>query len=227
MTVPELPSPDAKGTHAVDRRLCLRHPDGWRTRANGEAAGTQAIKQRPAVRQIQNRSSGAGDRHRDGQHENTFIGYRRPAIYPLLLADQLIWTYSPTGGLVADPCCGSGTTLVAAKNGRRNWWGCDVVGKSVELSPRRLSGPLAKPRMKAGAFTLAHWVFILAGGLYVSFQHRSSCRVDFIHWPHEATDKDHLQWADCSVTAAMFSNRDIVGDSVVPPPYSNSGQLAG
>jgi DNA modification methylase len=66
-------------------------------------------------------------------------GIDHPATYPLTLCDQLIRTYSPAGGLVADVCCGSGTTLVAARDAGRNWYGCDIQQAYVRSARRRLS----------------------------------------------------------------------------------------
>jgi DNA modification methylase len=62
-----------------------------------------------------------------------------PAMFPQPLADQLVKTYSPVGGLVADCFMGSGTTLLAARDAGRNWWGCDLVQKYVDLARRRLN----------------------------------------------------------------------------------------
>lgn len=62
-----------------------------------------------------------------------------PAMFPTRLAEQLVRTYSPPEGLVVDPMCGSGTTLLAAKRAGRNWWGCDIKGEYVKLARRRLS----------------------------------------------------------------------------------------
>jgi DNA modification methylase len=62
-----------------------------------------------------------------------------PAMYPLRLADQLIKTFSREGDVVADPCCGSGQTLIAARDSGRNWWGCDIVPRFAKLSRERIA----------------------------------------------------------------------------------------
>ena len=70
---------------------------------------------------------------------STSAGVDHAAPFPLSLADQVVRTYSPAGGLVADCFAGSGTTLLAAKNAGRNWWGCDVVHKYVVTARKRLA----------------------------------------------------------------------------------------
>jgi site-specific DNA-methyltransferase (adenine-specific) len=60
-------------------------------------------------------------------------------MYPLRLADQLIKTFSREGDVVADPCCGSGQTLIAARDSGRNWWGCDIVPRFAKLSRERIA----------------------------------------------------------------------------------------
>lgn len=61
-----------------------------------------------------------------------------PSMKPPRLAEQLVQTFSPAGGLVADCFAGSGTTLVAARDTGRRWWGCDIVEEYVSLSRMRL-----------------------------------------------------------------------------------------
>ncbi len=50
------------------------------------------------------------------------------------------------GGLILDPFCGSGTSLVAAKNNGVNYVGIDNDPESVEISRKRLSGELTIAR---------------------------------------------------------------------------------
>jgi DNA modification methylase len=56
-------------------------------------------------------------------------GIPHPAMYPGLLAQQLVLMFSRKGDLVLDPFCGSGTTCIeAVKMGRR--------GLGIEVSPK-------------------------------------------------------------------------------------------
>jgi len=61
-----------------------------------------------------------------------------PTQKPLALLQLLIEACCPPGGVVADFFCGSGTTLVAAANLKREWIGCDVSSESVRISSRRM-----------------------------------------------------------------------------------------
>ncbi len=64
------------------------------------------------------------------------VGY--PTQKPLALLELLIGACCPPGGLVVDPCCGSGTTLVAAKRLGRAYIGADLNPQAVEIARRRL-----------------------------------------------------------------------------------------
>lgn len=61
-----------------------------------------------------------------------------PTQKPLALLTRLIECFSDAGDLVADLCCGSGTTLCAAKALGRRSLGCDVSADAVRLARRRL-----------------------------------------------------------------------------------------
>ncbi|MEI8196606.1 MAG: site-specific DNA-methyltransferase, partial [Phycisphaerae bacterium] len=65
-------------------------------------------------------------------------GVDHAAMFPPRLADHLVRTFSPQGGLVADPMMGSGTTLLAARDAGRHWWGCDIVPEYVSMARRRM-----------------------------------------------------------------------------------------
>ena len=67
-------------------------------------------------------------------------GIKHPARFPVTLAEQLIATFCPPEGTVLDPFCGSGTTVVAAKKLRRDFYGFEIVGKFCEIARKRLSG---------------------------------------------------------------------------------------
>jgi site-specific DNA-methyltransferase (adenine-specific) len=51
---------------------------------------------------------------------------------------DMIQISSNPGEIVFDPFCGSGSTLVAAKSLDRNWIGCEIDPKFVDVSEKRL-----------------------------------------------------------------------------------------
>lgn len=70
-------------------------------------------------------------------NQSEYLGY--PSQKPLSLMRRLVEVYSNEGDLVADLCCGSGTTLAAAKELGRRWLGGDTSSQAVALSQQRLS----------------------------------------------------------------------------------------
>jgi site-specific DNA-methyltransferase (adenine-specific) len=68
-----------------------------------------------------------------------------PTQKPLALLDILVRACCPPAGRVLDPCCGSGTTLVAAVRAGRAAIGGDTNPAAVAITRRRLAG-LAGPR---------------------------------------------------------------------------------
>lgn len=58
---------------------------------------------------------------------------------PLWLMRALVRDYSRPGDLVCDPCCGGGTTLVAAKDLGRRFVGYDIDPKAIEMTKKRLA----------------------------------------------------------------------------------------
>jgi DNA modification methylase len=72
---------------------------------------------------------------------NNMAGERTgyPTQKPLALLDLLVRACCPAGGLVVDPCCGSGTTLVAAAAAGRRFAGCDVNADAVEMARGRVA----------------------------------------------------------------------------------------
>jgi site-specific DNA-methyltransferase (adenine-specific) len=69
-----------------------------------------------------------------------------PTQKPVALFEYLIKTYTLEGETVFDPCCGSGTTAIAARNTARRF----VVGDSnagyIEITHRRLNEPAEPPK---------------------------------------------------------------------------------
>jgi len=63
-----------------------------------------------------------------------------PTQKPLALLRMLVGACCPPGGVVMDPCCGSGTTLVAARALGRRGAGCDTDARAVALTLERVRG---------------------------------------------------------------------------------------
>ncbi len=63
-----------------------------------------------------------------------------PTQKPLKLLDRIVRASSMPGGLVVDPFCGSGTTLVAAIAAERRAFGCDVGELALETTKKRIEG---------------------------------------------------------------------------------------
>jgi len=61
-----------------------------------------------------------------------------PTQKPLLLCEYLIKTYTNQGGIVLDNSCGSGTTLVAAKNLNRQFIGIEKEKEYYDICLERL-----------------------------------------------------------------------------------------
>ena len=68
-----------------------------------------------------------------------WLGTARMGGKPLPLMNCLVRDYSRDGETVLDPCMGSGTTLVAAKNLRRKAIGIEIEEKYAEIAAKRLS----------------------------------------------------------------------------------------
>lgn len=65
-------------------------------------------------------------------------GLDHPAMFPLVLADKLIKTFSQQEDLVLDPFCGSGQSLLAAKGCGRRYLGIEREAKYVKIALGRL-----------------------------------------------------------------------------------------
>ncbi len=63
-----------------------------------------------------------------------------PTVKPLSLMKYLCTlTKTPTGGIVLDPFCGSGTTLIACKETGRKYIGIDNIPEYCEIARRRIN----------------------------------------------------------------------------------------
>jgi DNA modification methylase len=65
------------------------------------------------------------------------LGY--PTQKPVALLRRLIEAGCPEGGVVLDPFCGCGTTIVAAEELHRDWIGIDITNLAVMLIKSRLA----------------------------------------------------------------------------------------
>ncbi|HEX3343217.1 MAG TPA: site-specific DNA-methyltransferase, partial [Polyangiaceae bacterium] len=76
-----------------------------------------------------------------------------PTQKPRKLLDRIVRASSRPGGLVVDPFCGSGTTLVAAAKLGRTFVGCDVGALAMETTGERLrvEGVRFELRVDSGA----------------------------------------------------------------------------
>lgn len=62
-----------------------------------------------------------------------------PTQKPLALLEMLVGACCPPGGVVVDPCCGSGTTVVSAARSGRRGLGADIDARAIELTRTRVS----------------------------------------------------------------------------------------
>jgi hypothetical protein len=72
-------------------------------------------------------------------HMGSDLAHENEAPFPESLAEFFIRSFCPPGGTVADPFCGSGTTLAVAKRLGRQGIGCDIRQSQVDLTLRRLA----------------------------------------------------------------------------------------
>ena len=70
--------------------------------------------------------------------DGTRLKHEHPATFPDKLPVDFINTFCPSNGVVLDPMCGSGTTLLAARNLGRKYVGIDISKEYCSLSNKRL-----------------------------------------------------------------------------------------
>jgi site-specific DNA-methyltransferase (adenine-specific) len=75
-----------------------------------------------------------------GRTSSERVGYQTQK--PKKLLKRIIELYSSKGDIVADFFCGSGTTLVVAKELEREYIGCDIEENAIEITEKRLRGEL-------------------------------------------------------------------------------------
>lgn len=72
-----------------------------------------------------------------------------PTQKPVALFEYLIRTYTREGDVVLDPCCGSGTTALAARNAKRHWLCGDTDAHYCDVARDRLRMPFEPRQVKA------------------------------------------------------------------------------
>jgi len=83
-------------------------------------------------------------------HNNIFrygvggVSVDHPAVYPIKLAIDMIYTYTDEGALVYDPFVGSGTTNLAAHSLGRSAIGTEIVEEYANYAQTRLQAALAQ-----------------------------------------------------------------------------------
>jgi site-specific DNA-methyltransferase (adenine-specific) len=77
--------------------------------------------------------------HGGGNHFGDRLAHENEAPFPEKLAEAFVVSFCKPGGVVLDCFCGSGTTLVAAKQNGRSAIGIDIRSSQIELAQRRLA----------------------------------------------------------------------------------------
>ena len=75
-------------------------------------------------------------------YENEYVIYDTQK--PKSLLDMIIRSSSNEGDIIADFFCGSGTSLVVAKELGRNYIGCDINIRAIEITEKRLQNLVDK-----------------------------------------------------------------------------------
>lgn len=91
--------------------------------------------------------------------QNTATASRRSLVIggkPQWLMRALVRDYTRPGNLVVDPCCGAGTTVVAALDMGRRAIGGDVSAEHAAIAAKRLEKHAAQGRMFAGSNEVSH-----------------------------------------------------------------------
>ena len=73
--------------------------------------------------------------------------FLHPTAKPVNLLRWLIRTYSNEGDLVLDNFCGSGSTLIAAIEEKRDWIGIEINEKFYDIAKKRVTERLREPKL--------------------------------------------------------------------------------
>lgn len=75
------------------------------------------------------------------------VAFEHPAIFPEQLANDHIISWSNEGDLVYDPFMGSGSTLQAAIDYKRNWIGSEISAEYCKLAEKRIRPYLMQQKL--------------------------------------------------------------------------------
>ena len=64
---------------------------------------------------------------------------KHPAVFPDKIPYDLIQVFCPENGVVLDPMCGSGSTVIQAVKLKKNFIGIDIENEYINLTKERLS----------------------------------------------------------------------------------------
>ena len=71
-------------------------------------------------------------------HRNNIERLGYPTQKPIALLDRIIQASCPENGIILDPFCGCGTTVISAQNNKRKWIGIDICMLAVNSVEARL-----------------------------------------------------------------------------------------
>ena len=86
--------------------------------------------------------------HIDIENQASALRTGYPTQKPEALLERILLASSNPGDLVADFCCGSGTTLAVAHRLGRRWLGCDLGDEALQTTSTRLRGLSAAFRLE-------------------------------------------------------------------------------
>lgn len=143
----------SKGGKKTDRLTMTRPREGAHTGGSGYnipvlANPGNAVRQKYTADEVVSLLMEAGDFRRfivGGGVMGSELAHENEAPFPEDLADFLIRSLCPPGGIVFDPFSGSGTTGAVALRTGRSYVGIDVRESQIELTRRRLAevqGPI-------------------------------------------------------------------------------------
>src|SRR5690606_21827203 len=101
---------------------------------NGDTSPAVVLDRQPIPRFFYVSKASTKERSMNGRVNNT-----HPTVKPIRLMYQLLELVLPPGGIVLDPFCGSGTTLLAALIGGWQYVGIDKQESYVSLTNERIA----------------------------------------------------------------------------------------